>query len=134
MRRIVKEKDLYEVNNAVDILNIISIQSGYSIGGYDSSKISGNIKCEIGNKDISYVGIGRGVLNISLLPVLSDDNGPFGTPTSDSERTMVTFNTNRFLMVFFNFNSDMDIDYWMNNAKTLLVIYASANEFKQLIF
>ena len=42
-RRIVKGKGLYNVNNVVDLLNLISLESGFSIGGYDSDKIDGPI-------------------------------------------------------------------------------------------
>ena len=47
LRRIVKDSDLYRINNVVDTLNLISIQSGFSIGGYDADKIEDSI--EIGN-------------------------------------------------------------------------------------
>ena len=134
LRRVVKEKGLYRVNNVVDILNLISIRSGYSIGGYDSDKIKGEIICEKGRENVPYSGIGRGILNISSLPVLSDEDGHFGTPTSDSERTMVTSGTRKFLMVFFNFSSSPNIDEWINSSEQLLKTYAFAKEFEHTVF
>jgi DNA/RNA-binding domain of Phe-tRNA-synthetase-like protein len=39
LRRVVKKKDIFRINNVVDLLNLISISTGYSIGGYDMDKI-----------------------------------------------------------------------------------------------
>jgi DNA/RNA-binding domain of Phe-tRNA-synthetase-like protein len=126
LRRIVSRKGLYHVNNVIDILNFISFESGYSIGGYDSVKISGNIICGIGQKSEMYHAIGRGFMNIASIIVLRDDIGPFGTPVSDSERTMVGINTKRFLMVFFNFLNQDEINPWISNAENMLKDFAMA--------
>ena len=48
MRRIVNGKELYWINNIVDVLNLISLESGFSIGGYDAEKINGAIKFGVG--------------------------------------------------------------------------------------
>lgn len=103
LRRVVKQKGLYQVNNVVDVLNLVSINTGFSIGGYDSDKIQGNISFGVGTAADPYEGIGRGRLNIEFLPTFRDDEGAFGTPTSDSERTAVTQETKRFLMVIIDF-------------------------------
>lgn len=100
LRRIASGKGLYFVNNMVDILNLISIKTGFSIGGYDADNIEGDVRIGIGAAGEPYEGIGRGVLNIEHLPVFRDTRGAFGTSTSDSVRTMVTEKTMRFLMVF----------------------------------
>jgi DNA/RNA-binding domain of Phe-tRNA-synthetase-like protein len=106
LRRAVKEKELYQISNVVDIINLVSVSSGFSIGGYDAEKIRGNIEFGIGRKDEPYAGIGRGVLNIEGLPVFRDDEGAFGSPTSDSERTCVDKNTTQFLMVIIGFGAN----------------------------
>lgn len=103
LRRVVKNKALYQVNNVVDVLNLVSITTGYSIGGYDSAKIAGNISFGIGTAADPYEGIGRGRLNIEFLPTFRDEKGAFGTPTSDSERTAVSQVTKRFLMIIIDF-------------------------------
>jgi len=103
LRRVVTGKGLYQINTIVDTLNLISIETGYSIGGYDLAKIEGEIVLGIGAKEEPYEGIGKGTLNIENLPVFRDKKGAFGTPTSDSTRTMVTETTNSFLMIFLNF-------------------------------
>ena len=121
LRRIASGKGLYQVNNMVDILNLVSIQSGFSIGGYDADKIEGDITLGVGWEGEPYEGIGRGVLNISRLPVFRDAIGAFGTSTSDSVRTMVTHLTKRFLMVFPAFEEmDDELQTALSLAEELL--------------
>ncbi len=133
LRRVVKGEKLYQVNNVVDLVNLASFSSGFSIGGYDTSKISGNITLDIGTSNDSYTAIGRGGLNIEYLPVLRDQNGAFGSPTSDSERTSVSDNTSQFLMVFFDFGAPHILDESMNYAIELLKKHAFADNFKTFI-
>jgi DNA/RNA-binding domain of Phe-tRNA-synthetase-like protein len=129
LRRIVSKKGLNPVNNVIDILNMISFESGYSIGGYDLMKLSGDVICGTGRESEMYHAIGRGIMNIACIIVLRDDIGPFGTPVSDSERTMVGKNTKRFLMVFFNFLSQDEINPWISNAENMLKDFAMATCF-----
>lgn len=124
MRRVVSGKGLYQINNVVDLLNLVSFSTGFSIGGYDEFKIVGDIRMGIGKADEPYLGLGRGELNIDGMPVFRDEKGAFGTSTSDSERTGVTDGTNRFLMVIVSYNgdqglqeaTDMAIEYLTNFA------------------
>jgi len=87
MRRIVKGQDLYQINTLVDVINLVSLKSGYSIGGFDASLISGQVEAGIGKDGEIFHAIGRGLLNIENLPVYRDAKGPIGTPTSDEART-----------------------------------------------
>lgn len=129
LRRVLQGKGLYKVNNAIDILNIISIRSGISIGGYDADKIRGDIGLSKAGENIAYIAIGRGLLNIENLPVLFDSAGFFGNPTSDSERTCVTEETRNFVMVFFNFEGSEAVRAWLDESERLLIQYAKAKEF-----
>lgn len=106
LRRVVSGKGLYHINNVVDQLNLVSITTGFSIGGYDVDQIHGNIVFGIGKTDEPYSGIGKGDLNIENLPVFRDDIGAFGTPTSDSSRTEVNDQTRLFLMILIDFEAD----------------------------
>ncbi len=124
LRRVANGKGLYFINNVVDILNLISIDTGYSICGYDIDKISGEITFGIGEKDEPYEGIGRGTLNIERLPVFRDSIGAFGTPTSDSVRTMVTEETNRFLMIIIGFDNEEKLTNTLNEAIELYKKFA----------
>jgi DNA/RNA-binding domain of Phe-tRNA-synthetase-like protein len=134
LRRILQGKDLYKVNNIIDVLNIISIQSGISIGGYDADRIQGKIILSTAGENEEYYAIGRGLLNISHLPVLRDAIGSFGNPTSDSERTCVTDKTKNFLMVFFNFEGISIAEEWLNEAKILFMQYAQAKDFSVITY
>lgn len=70
MRRVVKGMELYHINNIVDLVNLVSLESGMSIGGYDADKIAGSAILSIGEKKGEpYEAIGRGELNIAGLPV-----------------------------------------------------------------
>lgn len=124
MRRVVKDNRLYQISNVVDIVNLVSATSGFSIGGYDFDKINGPITLGVGKLGEPYQAIGRGELNIENLPVLRDQSGAFGTPTSDSVRTSVTLNTKRFLMVFFGFGANEKLNEAVHLAKTLLGEFA----------
>lgn len=130
MRRIANGKELYQISNVVDILNYISIKTGYSICGYDADLINSNISLGIGETNEPYEGIGRGTVNIELLPVFRDANGAFGTPTSDSTRTMISSNTKKILFIFIGFNGKDDLDTPLKETKQLLSKYAKAEEIK----
>ena len=127
MRRVVKGHQLYRINNVVDLVNLISLKSGMSIGGYDVDKISGNVIFDIGRKDEPYEAIGRGDLNIASLPVFRDSVSAFGSPTSDSVRTSVTGDTKRFLMVIVGFSGDVCTSATVDLSLSLLKKYAQAD-------
>lgn len=131
LRRVLKRGEIYQVNNMVDLLNLVSISSGFSIGGYDADKINGNVLFGIGDKDEPYKGIGRGELNIEFMPVFRDANGAFGTPTSDSVRTSVTENTKRFLMIIIDYGSQASLSLATEMAVNLLEKYAAATNIEQ---
>jgi len=127
LRRVAMGKGLYQVNNVVDLLNLVSINSGYSIGGYDVTKVQGDIRLSIGEQE-PYAAIGRGDLNIEFLPVFRDEVGAFGSPTSDSLRTMVSVDTTRFLMIILAFGGEEGLAEAMKEAEDLLVKFAAAKD------
>jgi DNA/RNA-binding domain of Phe-tRNA-synthetase-like protein len=133
LRRVVKGKGLYQVNNVVDLLNLTSVKSGFSIGGYDAEKIEGDVQLSIGKANEPYEAIGRGDLNIEFLPTFRDQKGPFGSPTSDSVRTMVTPKTQQFLMPIFNFGGHENLEEVMGDAISLLEKYATGSSFETWI-
>jgi len=130
LRRVIKRKELYQVNNVVDLLNLVSISSGFSIGGYDVEKINGDVVFGIGNRNEPYSGIGRGELNIEFLSVFRDQLGAFGTPTSDSVRTSVSIQTKRFLMIIIDYASSVQLKNATDLAIDLLEKYAQATNFE----
>lgn len=130
LRRVLKRGEIYQVNNVVDLLNLVSISTGFSIGGYDFDKITGDVEFGIGKKNEPYRGIGRGELNIEFMPVFRDAYGAFGTPTSDSERTCVTADTKRFLMIIIDYGSSTSLSLAAKMAVGLLEKYANASSFE----
>ena len=100
IRRMLQGKELYQIDTLVDLVNLASIAYGYSIGGFDASKIVGDtLTLGIGREGEPYEGIGRGMLNIAGLPVYRDAVGGVGTPTSDNERTKMTLSTTHLLVL-----------------------------------
>lgn len=130
LRRIVNGKGLYHINNVVDLLNLVSVTTGFSIGGYDADAVQGDICMGIGRKTEPYEGLGRGDLNIAHMPVFRDNLGPFGSATSDSERTGVSASTKRFLMIFISFNGNKGLNEAGLMAVGLLSRYASGIDFE----
>ena len=126
LRRVVSWKGLYSINNVVDQLNLVSISSGFSIGGYDAAQIQGKITFGIGRPDEPYSGIGRGELNIENLPVFRDELSAFGTPTSDSQRTEVNPQTKQFLMILIDFGGDNQLEAATQMAIRLLRDFCQA--------
>lgn len=92
-RRILREMSLYNISVIVDIINLISIETGFSIGGFDADKVEGGVCAGIGKEEEPFEAIGRGILNISGLPILRDQRGAIGTPTSDVLRTSLQLNS-----------------------------------------
>jgi DNA/RNA-binding domain of Phe-tRNA-synthetase-like protein len=134
IRRVVKGYGLYRVNNVVDIVNLISLVTGFSIGGYDFEKIQTPTFLSVGKNDDIYEGIGKGELNIEGLPVLRDQLGAFGSPTSDSNRTSVGNETKKFMMVVFGFGDIGSIPAAIYYAEEMLLKFANATEIKNLIY
>lgn len=127
-RRLMKEQGLYQINNTVDIINILSLETGFSIGGYDLSKLEPPLRLEKGRADMDYQALGRGKLNIAHLPVLCDRMGPFGNPSSDSVRTCVDSKTQQLGLVFFDFGGQAELEPALERTQALLETYAEAQE------
>jgi len=90
VRRVVQGKGLYPVLNIVDIANLGSIETAWPYGCYDRSCIRGPIVFRAGGTGETYEGIGKRSWHLAGKPVLADAAGPFGSPISDSTRTMIT--------------------------------------------
>ena len=129
-RRILKSVELYKINTLVDAVNLISLKTGYSIGGFDASLIQGSLELGVGQKDEKFEAIGRGFLNIEFLPVYRDSVGGIGTPTSDEERTKININTNKFLMLLNAYSGNEGLDDAIEYSKNILEKYANATNMK----
>ena len=126
-RRVVKGMGLYRINTLVDLINLVSLQSGYSIGGFDIDSIDGeSLSLGVGLEGEPFEAIGRGQLNIAGLPVYRDSTGGIGTPTSDHERTKLTMETSRLLMCINIYGEEMPVDETLGLVTDLLERFASA--------
>ena len=125
-RRILRELPLYRIDTLVDLINLVSIRTGYSIGGFDADKINGALTLGVGREGERYEGIGRGLLNIAGLPVYRDQVGGIGTPTSDEERTKISLETTSLLMIINGYSGSEGLKEAGDYALDLLRRYASA--------
>ena len=125
-RRILKGYPLYKIDTLVDLINLVSIHTGYSIGGFDAGKIKGDLILGVGQADELFNGIGRGPLNIEGLPVYRDEQGGIGTPTSDEERTKIDISTTKLLMIINGYSGEEGLMEAVAYATDLLEKYATA--------
>ena len=106
-RRLLRGLELYRIDTLVDLINLVSLRTGYSIGGFDADKIQGTELClGVGQAGEPFEGIGRGPLNIEGLPVWRDAQGGIGTPTSDHERTKMDVGTRHILAIINGYDGD----------------------------
>lgn len=129
-RRIVREIEIYKVSTLVDIINLVSIRSGFSIGGFDLDKIQGDVVLGVGTNEDEFEAIGRGLLNVDGLPLYRDQIGGIGTPTSDHERTKITNSTTHLLMVINGYNGTLGLQNAVNHSIELLKKYAKLEEYE----
>ena len=94
-RRLRQGKELYHINTAVDANNLVSLETGFSLGTYDLACLQGNIVLRLGIEGERYAGIGKDTLDLNRMPLLADAIGPFGCPCSDSQRAMIVDNTTK---------------------------------------
>jgi DNA/RNA-binding domain of Phe-tRNA-synthetase-like protein len=128
LRRVLSGKGLYQINSVVDINNLVSLESLNPAGIYDLEKIMPPIELRIGAAGESYKGIGKDLINIESLPLFADVAGPFGSPTSDSERTMVRLETRKVVMIVFSFRGPQGLEQWVSRASELLRRHCDGEE------
>lgn len=101
LRRVRKGDPLPRVSNVVDVINWCSLESQLPFGLYDADQVRGAVTLRLGRDGESYPGIRKDDVHLSGRLVLADQQGPFGNPTSDSVRTMVTAETRNAIVVIF---------------------------------
>ena len=126
LRRIVAGKSFPQINAVVDVINLVSVESRLPIGLYDVAHVVGDIIFRAGRAGETYKGIGKYDLNLEGLPLFADDQGPHGSATSDSERTMVTSKTAEILGVIISFGGPEGLDRWTQRMSALLMEHAGA--------
>lgn len=128
LRRILAGKGFPQINTVVDIINLVSVESRLPIGLYDLAHVQGDVLFRVGRPGETYKGIGKYDLNLEGLPVFCDEAGPHGSPTSDSERTMVTSSTQRVLAVLISFSGADGLDSAGRCLSELLQKYADGRD------
>ncbi len=127
-RRLLRGIELYQIDTLVDLINLASLRTGHSIGGFDADQIVGTkLELGIGRNDEPFEGIGRGLLNIEGLPVYRDETGGIGTPTSDNERTKMGLDTRHILAIINGYNGQEGLKEAAEMIQNLLIKYASSN-------
>ena len=101
LRRVRKGDAIPRINSAVDVINWCSLEFQLPYGLYDSSKISGHVTMRLGAEGEKYAGIRKDEVNVGGRITVADNIGPFGNPTSDSARTMVTPAATELLVIVY---------------------------------
>jgi DNA/RNA-binding domain of Phe-tRNA-synthetase-like protein len=101
LRRVRRGEELPRINSLVDIINWCSLETQLPYGLYDLDRIQGDVVLRLGQPGEEYEGIRKAAVHVAGRLTLADAVGPFGNPTSDSARTMVTTATVRALVVIF---------------------------------
>jgi DNA/RNA-binding domain of Phe-tRNA-synthetase-like protein len=101
LRRVRKGMPLPRVNAMVDVINWCSVELQLPYGLYDLANITGDVTLRLGLDGEEYAGIRKDAVHVAGRLALVDASGPFGNPTSDSARTMVTPATRDALVVVF---------------------------------
>jgi DNA/RNA-binding domain of Phe-tRNA-synthetase-like protein len=133
LRRVISGKGLPQINAVVDVINLVSLESRLPIGLYDLAHVRGDVVFRAGRPGETYKGIGKYDLNLESLPLFADADGPHGSATSDSERTMVTAETSKVLAIIVSFGGSETLDTWAQRMIALLERYADATAFTTTI-
>ena len=133
LRRLVKQAGLYHINNVVEVNNLLSISSGYAIGSYDLGQLQGPVVLDTPPDGTRYEGIGKGALTIAHLPVLRDDLGWFGNPSSDSRRAMIQPGKRQVASVLYAFDGPQGLEPWLAEFAQALEEFCGVTDLQQYI-
>lgn len=135
LRRVVQGKSLYRVSNIVDIGNLGSIETGWPYGCYDRSRIHSPIVFRHGAAGEFYERVGKEMWHLEGRPVLADSEGPFGSPISDSTRSMITESASQVVIVIYapGTASDAELCVAIDRLGKRLSQFASASAVRSSI-
>ena len=98
LNRALKHKELYSVNTLVDVGNWCSLEFLLPTCVYDAGRLRGPITVRLGTAGESYEALNHREIDFADRLVLADDQGPFGSPMTDSLRTATSPATRRSLV------------------------------------
>ncbi len=88
------------IHPLVDECNRLSLASGLPISALDADLLQGNLRVRIGQPGESYVFNPSGQeLDLKGLLLLADESGPTGSPVKDAQRSKISAETGRFLIL-----------------------------------
>lgn len=127
LRRVLSRRALPQINTIVDINTFVSLESGFALGCYDLARVQGAVVVRRGDLGEQYAPIGKPPVDASDRLVLSDDDGIFGSPTADAERTMVTDTAAQVLFVIFAFEAAAEaVELTVTRTLNLLRTFCNA--------
>jgi len=129
LRRVLQGKGLPRVLPAVDVCNFCSLDHQLPLGLYDRDLVRGTVRVRVGREGEGYGGIRKQRVNLSGRLLLADDDGPFGAPTSDSQRTAVTPESRNLLVSVFcpAARGGPDLSAGLEHIASLLTRYGGAS-------
>jgi len=101
LRRVRRGDPFPRVNSLVDAVNLCSLQCQLPYGVYDRATLAGALTLRLGRGGEGYAGIRKDLVHVAGRVTVADAAGPFGNPTSDSARAMVTTATRAALVVVY---------------------------------
>ena len=101
LRRVRRGDPFPRVNSLVDAVNLCSLECQLPYGVYDRAALTGPLTLRLGRDGEGYAGIRKDTVHVGGRVTVADDGGPFGNPTSDSARAMVTTGTRAALVVIY---------------------------------
>lgn len=110
----------------VDANNLISLESGFSLGSYDLARLDGGLLLRLGREGEAYAGIGKGGIDLARLPLLADAQGPFGSPSSDSQRAVISLESRNILTVIYGFSGPEPLEAALDLTVRRLTDFAGA--------
>ncbi len=129
LRRALKQKDLYSVNNVVDVSNLCALDFLLPNGVYDLQRIHGSVVLGPGAAGAGYDALNHRFVHLEGRLCLSDGEGAFGSPMTDSLRCSVKDATGRILAVLYapaKYPSDR-MEGHLNRFSERMAAYAEAS-------
>lgn len=131
LRRVIKG-NLFLLGDLIDLGNYLSIILERSVCVVDLDKLKGDVTIDIGLPGEVVEAIGRLPINATNLITYRDTEGIFGSPTSDSVRTMITKDTKNILIMLICFDNEESNPLREQIINTYQK-YANAKEIKKVL-
>lgn len=104
LRRILKGQNLWRISDVVDIINLASAYHKIPIGLIDASKLKGDLRVRTAAKGELFQRIGGKIIMCRGREIVVADDEKivcFGYATHDSERTMITKDSTKVLVLLY---------------------------------